>query len=790
MKQQYKLLCSIFILFSIAGFSIQAQEVMYLKQEFQRPLENKVVNSNGENINYSMPLGTREGTGKSWIVFSDRNNNKTYEEADITSNPKISNIKFMERFFVIDEKDEYVKIAQGTTGIDGIEIGNVYGWIPKANLLLWTHCIYNDDEITKKALVLNNIDMMKERGKIDTAKLAKFYAHPDMAKKDFLLESRLFKVYYVYKVLPDAVLVGKRKSFETTKNQSAMLGWSSPKKITFWDSRVCVEHNSKVDAVEERGKQNDEYIVFDTEDAAKVYANGSTPSSKHIIMKIKDYEYDRRMGNIIRFPILSKDTPENVLKVCAIGEVVNETGTVDQKDLEKAIKKLQKTLKDVETVNMLFVVDGTEGMKPFLKKISTAIDVATKSLKNDGQDIKMGAVVYRNKNAGKKQQVEVKSLRKPADISKYISNIKTDVPFEAEESLIYEGIKTAMENAGLKRKQTNIVMVIGREGSADDDLEKDIIEMVAAKNCHIMAMQVDNKDSDIYDDFIYQFQDIILSAAETRYKKYDQADGGTWKPRFDEAYTGGSEHRKYKLKNTSAIGTLIYPSAGRQISADELQNEIIDVIKNMERNVAQYVKRLNNMIEGTGTGDTQYEKFDPAVSLLLDDLTKGEMNAVSEENFQGSKVGYIVLQRNNNSKYKLYEYALFLGNDELSETTKTLKSFAKPDLTHEALLTLIENTWRTILRKYEGVDINDYADLSLSQIHEKVFGLPVQSSFLNTIKLKEIKDMNKEVANEYIQVLSDSHSGLNGILMSGAGYDCAFKNDNDIYYWILERELP
>ncbi len=792
MKQKYSFLLFIISIFlCVSNVSMQAQELMYLKQMYQRPEEGKVVNKQGQNVNYDMPLGTRSEVGKPWVVFSDRNYNKTYEEPNIASNVKNADIKFMERFYVVDEKNDFVEIATAKVDRGDIKIKTVYGWIPKKNLLLWTHCIVNDKEITKKALVLNNIDIMKDKGKVDTSKLAKFYAHPDMAKRDYITSSRLFKVYYVYKVLPDGVLVGKQKSFETNKYADAMLGWSSVKKITFWDSRVCLEHNSKVDAVEDREKRNDEYVVFDTEDAAKVYRNGQMPSAKHIIMKMRDYEFERREGNIIRFPILETDTPKDILKVCAIGEVVNKSGQeVNTKDIDKAIKKLQKTLKDVETVNVLFVVDGMEGMGTTLKQIGKSIDVGTKSLKNNGKDIKMGVVVYRNSKAGKKK-IEIKSLRKPADISKYLKDVDTSYEFDTEKSVLFEGLKAAIENAGLKRKQTNIIMVFGREGNVeDDDLQDEIVKLVADKNCHIMAMQVDNKDSDVYDDFQFQLQDIILDAAEKRYKKYNQSDGGIWRPRFDEAYTGGSDHRKYKLKNTSAIGTLIYPSAGREMPMDELLNETVDVIKNIERNVGKYAKRLKNMIEGIGTGTTGFERFDPAVSLLLDDLTKGEMNAVSEDNFQGSKVGYIVLKRNNNSKHEMYEYALFLDNAELSETIRILNTFTNSDLTHEELLTLIENTWRTILQRYEGVGMIDYEDLTLEQIHEKVFGLPVQSEFLSKIKLKNIKDMPYEQANNYIEIMTNSHSRLNNILRTGENHPFSFSNDDDIYYWILERELP
>ena len=138
----------------------------------------------------------------------------------------------------------------------------------------------------------------------------------------------------------------------------------------------------------------------------------------------------------------------------------------------------------------------------------------------------------------------------------------------------------------------------------------------------------------------------------------------------------------------------------------------------------------------------------------------------------------------------MYEYALFLDNAELSETIRILNTFTNSDLTHEELLTLIENTWRTILQRYEGVGMTDYEDSTLEQIHEKVFGLPVQSDFLSEIKLKNIKDMPYEQAKNYIEIMTNSHSRLNNILRTGENHPFSFSNDDDIYYWILERELP
>ena len=480
MSKNITILLVLNICFFASNFVLQAQEIMYLKQMYQRPEQGKIVDEQGVNINYDMPLGTHSDIGKPWVVFSDRNGNKTYAEPNLKSDVKNANIKFMERFYVVDEKNDFVKVATGEVDRGNIKIKTVYGWIPKKNLLLWTHCIVNDKEITKKALVLNNIDIMKD--KVDTSKLVKFYAHPDMAKRDYITTSRLFKVYYVYKVLPDGVLVGKQKSFETNKYEDAMLGWSSVKKITFWDSRVCLEHNSNREAVEERAKYDNEYLFFDTEEAANVYKNGQMPSSKHIIMKMSDLKHKRKAGNVMRFPILAES--DGILKVVI----------------------------------------------------------------------------------------------------------------------------------------------------------------------------------------------------------------------FDEAK--------------------------------------------------------------------------------------------KEQNITSTKIAYTVLKRNNNTKYNLYQHVLFLDNAELSETIRILNTFTNSDLTHEELLTLIENTWRTILQRYEGVGMTDYEDSTLEQIHEKVFGLPVQSDFLSEIKLKNIKDMPYEQAKNYIEIMTNSHSRLNNILRTGENHPFSFSNDADIYYWILARELP
>ena len=158
--------------------------------------------------------------------------------------------------------------------------------------------------------------------------------------------------------------------------------------------------------------------------------------------------------------------------------------------------------------------------------------------------------------------------------------------------------------------------------------------------------------------------------------------------------------------------------------------------------------------------------------------------------FQGAKVAYTVLKRNNNTEHNLYEYVLFLVYSELAEIISLLRRFTESDLTHDELLSHIENTWHMILGRYEGEDIKEYTDWTLAQIHEKVFGLPMQASFLNSIKLKQVKDLDRETANKHIQFFDYSYNVLNIILRRGGNYDYSFINDRDIYYWILERELP
>ncbi len=108
--------------------------------------------------------------GSCWIVYSDKNGNKTYESS--TNNKLKRTIGFMDAFYVEDETNKRVHLFKDPDYKEGFSSSvEDYGWIDKENLLLWDHClITKTGKINLKAMVLNTIESLKKYKKNERKK--------------------------------------------------------------------------------------------------------------------------------------------------------------------------------------------------------------------------------------------------------------------------------------------------------------------------------------------------------------------------------------------------------------------------------------------------------------------------------------------------------------------------------------------------------------------------------------------------------------------------------------------
>ena len=238
--------------------------------------------------------------GRVWVVYSDRENNKTYRSPGKNSRILISDIPFLEKFYVIDETNEYLHIIKENNLSSRFTVSRNakdYGWIPKNKLLMWENCLVTANNKSLKRVILynsgtNSIDFLYSSPKLSTV-ISHFSMQPPA-------------ILYVYKETPNSLLVATNKRISNLDKHGYALGWVSSQRLVRWNYPVCLEPNWDKDAVKERIKNNVEPEIFSSINKAEKFKKGK--KLIHFLWKSDNTEsinYGRFSGEFFRLPIIA-----------------------------------------------------------------------------------------------------------------------------------------------------------------------------------------------------------------------------------------------------------------------------------------------------------------------------------------------------------------------------------------------------------------------------------------------------------------------------------------------------
>lgn len=265
-----------------------------------------------------------------WIVYSDRGNNVTYKTPD--GSEKFRYLDFMEQFFVIEEKGNYVRLIKDFD-IDGIKLSPLatdFGWIKKDKLLLWNHCLVTSKgKINRNAITLNTIEYveLKHNSFTNDSYKVKFRNSPDVDAGNTDKEAPLYEIYYVYKMDNNMALLGTEEIIDDGNLEShkeKILGWVKLERLVL-DHRTIIEPNWNNKAKKERNNGL-KCKLFMNAESAKNYMQSGKASESNILMDATDFHDRRSMGIWQRFPV--KFSPEESdIAIALVGtEYVNSQG--------------------------------------------------------------------------------------------------------------------------------------------------------------------------------------------------------------------------------------------------------------------------------------------------------------------------------------------------------------------------------------------------------------------------------------------------------------------------------
>lgn len=780
----YLYFASILMLF-VSSHTVAQTKVLRLHPNNTRPIDGA--------IDYNTSIGGDKG--RFWEVWSDRNGNETYNEASSSSGTKRT-INYLDQFYVIGEDVGFVHLAKGDRDPVSGKLNNMqdYGWAHKQNMVVWPYCVQSKASITKKAILLNNIDTVSKADINSRNQSINFYNSPDISTGKKTGDSRLFEVFYVYKLTPTSVLLGKSAEItDHTDVASNLLGWVDRKKVVFWDNRVAIEANWLESAIKERNERGIKAAIFDRVRSAQVCKKGQKVSDDHIYLSVADGE--RKDGYTWRFPVFNElrdPESEGIINVGAMGKIVTQGQTVNPDIRASLLRKYEKARESQKNINVVLVLDGTEGMKEYYNSVVKALQVAQTKLAETSNTIKFGVVVYRDSDAGNKM-TEVKPVTSKLDnVIEFINTINTGYNTGATGMSLYGGLKAAVEKTNINAKHTNLFILAGRKGDhgRSGTGEAELVDMLFRNNCHLMTLQVQNQEDDTYQEFTYQLNDLITKVAQRRYEKYKSTMGKGSPPKLDEVLKG--DYQKFALRNTSGMGELVFPNVGESLTTDALQKEMSQIVLNANARINGLLNVLDRLFKGSGaTKDNDLAEFNASVMYFIIDqaeLTDEEQGSVSFNDFQGSKEGYAVRQVLGMNQ-PLFKSVLFLDIDELNDMYERFKQLDDQNGTLTEQRENMVQAWKVLLRRYEGGEDNAFENLTMDVVNEKVFGLPGGSPLLRGLKLRDIYDLPDEKFQKYVSSIRSKRQKLMSVLEE-RDYKFAFQSYGRKYYWIDEDLLP
>ena len=768
-----------------------------------------------------------------WVVCSDRDNNPTYQDRNGSTSFKFMN--FLDAFWVSEDAGDYLHIYKidNTNEFqlgDGKKkdrktkiVNNIldYGWAPKSKLLLWLKGEVNIGGLSRKVLPIFNEKNVTD-GKMDVSKGdIPLYKNSNLTG---LSENKIkmFQFLYIFKEDQNnnSVLVGLSNKAFSRQLPRTIAGWVNKDILTEWGDRICLEPNWDESAVTQRKSLNIKTSLFYNLDDAILFQTDGTPKAPP---SWSNDPYNKRMpANQKRFPIL-ENKGNGIYKTGYItalfdgdGKKVEESG-----EAAEAAKHASEDLKELRKINLVFVVDCSNGMEEYVNAMKLTISkiqdriVKIKEQQSAEGDVenqwkyKYGSVVYRDvedKNCSEDLSVTDSKLSTNADDvisflddqSKKASCKPSEKNIGALRSGIYDALRmiNSVENC---QKQTNIIILIGGKDGSDKDANLTIDKMtdlMSKTKTQLLCFQVKSNVSSAFSSFPSSMKQIFDNYADKYNKEQIKSkDDVLFKSEFKLFGT-----RCYVLdypSNSPVQGLLAYSGVGSQdfYKTEQIYDKVDSLMKSSESKIQSTIDVINNKFNGFGKKTL---KVNAAVKEFMKQLGK-EMNEkdlskkYSGNDYQFFVPGYTCLTNSKlDESNNLYKNVLYLTQDELIDMKKEFENLIT-DLPPSKARAALKESFKRLMITHLGATEAMRAiqqNEKLEFIFKLISGLPTKNDLLKKYKINDFDDTQKMDDRTVRLIQNEIQDSFNKLVAALNDESIIEKLEWGHYYWVSEDLLP
>lgn len=345
-----KFLCVIIPLLLIAFSLVSQRVVKNIPQKFLSP---KDIFDPDNKTPYLKYLYEEDDVAFNtpWLVISDRDNNKTYNQASMDSGVKTT-MNFGDYGYVteVSKDGEWIRVVDAF--LSGNEIKKKikdYGWVRKEKMLLWTSGIVSPfTKIGRKVFLVNKIEAI-EPGKMD--EMVSVFNDPISVETKRKID--LFKFYFVYKKEDNRLLLAKKQSINNRRFiGNTLVGWVDATKAIEWNTRLAIEPNFTKKGFRERQKDKSKRLIgFGSRTAAEAHATIGAISNiwwdndpSFVMNKdlMSESNPRRFKGEIFRFPYLGAEEKATKRNFIRSGVVHTINGTILPQRIDDRFEEIKR----------------------------------------------------------------------------------------------------------------------------------------------------------------------------------------------------------------------------------------------------------------------------------------------------------------------------------------------------------------------------------------------------------------------------------------------------------------
>jgi len=766
---------------------------IYLPSELSSYVDTDLMNDlyNGMRSLSSLTFNTQTP----WVIYSDRSNNKTMN-APNSAFPFGRELDFMEPLFVTQINGSWLKVQKISERVNGKLVKNIdAGWLHADKTVLTRYPILNEVRSTRKAMALISL----EDGSIGLEQLEKLkdeyvlYSDPNGRSKKGISDK--FQIYYILKELNGMKLLSPTDELDNNKEALSVnvAGWMQNIRITKWDSKVCLEPNSgKMIERQYKGKTAD---VFDSKASLRAWHRSShtNPDGRVKFFPLGDTILP---PSVMRMPILS--TPEagglQTVQVATVGNPNESSVTTQQRvKLQEELQELTSKSKDV---NVVFVIDGTKSMERYYKSVAASVqkvfdDSETLAI---GARLRFGAVIYRD-YADKPNDYEVFPLTaNKDDVEKWLMNVRcysndNDIP-EAQ----YNGIIKGLDKVGMKKDQSNVVVLVGDAGNhvPDQFSLKEATSIMSKYNSNFISFQVfGDPDKESYRKFNFDAKLYLVGLAKESIRNNKITPKLDVNPNFENTYEIkflSQEGKDYS--NLFMFGLFTYAPDRVQMRTEVLEEGISDALSNYLDQINLRIQTINGLLSGRTSN-----QYDPQIVNIIcekccSDTESDYSRCVQLLSNMGdfSFIGYTDMklygQRN------IYKPVVFLSYKELSSLQDKFAKLSSPMLTNAQKRNRLYEAIVGLMKVIKDDPIEIIEEKTLNETWELILGVPFDESNiyndLGNVKIKDLRSNQSQEFKDFLQDVSIKSKSFNATKFKSN----SFVVSGQKFFWVPLSEFP